>query len=99
MESPTSPAASRLDFYDFIGRMRRPAAADLFHSIRRTFGSSVEDVKADMEISEKIGLLQHFVRPHHLDIPTVLRNEGAWLLKSCKRSIPSDHHEISLRAL
>uniref|UniRef100_A0A0D9W184 VPS9 domain-containing protein n=3 Tax=Leersia perrieri TaxID=77586 RepID=A0A0D9W184_9ORYZ len=146
MESPTSPAASRLDFYDFIGRMRRPAAADLFHSIRsfltsfshgdpnsaaaadedggkvqaffaemetairehplwanatnqeidhaleglekfvmtklfdRTFGSSVEDVKADMEISEKIGLLQHFVRPHHLDIPTVLRNEGAWLL-------------------
>uniref|UniRef100_A0A0E0P3R7 VPS9 domain-containing protein n=1 Tax=Oryza rufipogon TaxID=4529 RepID=A0A0E0P3R7_ORYRU len=156
MESPTSPA-SRLDFYDFIGRMRRPAAADLFHSIRRplprvnsdlrfngsflaslsqggepnaevdggrvqtffaemetairdhplwanatnqeidnaleglekyimtklfdrAFASSAEDVKSDMEISEKIGLLQHFVRPHHLDIPKLLHNEAAWLL-------------------
>ncbi|KAF0912437.1 hypothetical protein E2562_014072 [Oryza meyeriana var. granulata] len=175
MESPTSPA-SRLDFYDFIGRMRRPAAADLFHSIRRsirlslrphlllalapcpewpcgsnsdlrfnycsflvslsqgepnaeedggrvqtffaemetairdhplwaratnqeidhaleglekyimtklfdkTFASSAEDVRTDIEISEKIGLLQHFVRPHHLDIPKILHNEAAWLL-------------------
>uniref|UniRef100_A0A0D3FR84 VPS9 domain-containing protein n=1 Tax=Oryza barthii TaxID=65489 RepID=A0A0D3FR84_9ORYZ len=163
MESPTSPA-SRLDFYDFIGRMRRPAAADLFHSIRRSvaspplpshgdnsdlrfncsflaslsqggepnaevdggrvqtffaemetairdhplwanatnqeidnaleglekyimtklfdraFASSAEDVKSDMEISERIGLLQHFVRPHHLDIPKLLHNEAAWLL-------------------
>ncbi|XP_015690192.2 vacuolar protein sorting-associated protein 9A-like isoform X2 [Oryza brachyantha] len=141
MESPASPA-SRLDFYDFIARMRRPAAAGLFHSIRnflaslsqgepnaeeggarvqaffaemeaairdhplwanasnqeidnaleglekfimtklfdRTFASSAEDVKADMEITEKIGLLQRFVRPHHLDIPKVLHNETAWLL-------------------
>uniref|UniRef100_A0A0D9ZFM5 VPS9 domain-containing protein n=1 Tax=Oryza glumipatula TaxID=40148 RepID=A0A0D9ZFM5_9ORYZ len=142
MESPTSPA-SRLDFYDFIGRMRRPAAADLFHSIRsflaslsqagepnaevdggrvqtffaemetairdhplwanatnqeidnaleglekyimtklfdRAFASSAEDAKSDIEISEKIGLLQHFVRPHHLDIPKLLHNEAAWLL-------------------
>jgi len=33
MESPTS-AASRPDFYDFLDRMRRPAAADLFRSIK-----------------------------------------------------------------
>ncbi|KAF0912432.1 hypothetical protein E2562_014071 [Oryza meyeriana var. granulata] len=49
----------------------------------RTFASSAEDVKTDMEISEKIGLLQRFVRPHHLDIPKVLHNETAWLPKVC----------------
>lgn len=141
MESPTSPA-SRVDFYDFLDRMRRPAAAGLFRSIKsflasltldepnaeedgkkvqtffaamettikehplwansthqeidhaleglekyimtklfdRTFAASVEDPIADMEISDKIGLLQQFVRPHHLDIPKVLRNEASWLL-------------------
>ncbi|KAG8098908.1 hypothetical protein GUJ93_ZPchr0013g37667 [Zizania palustris] len=140
MESPTSPA-SRLDFYGFVDRMRRPAATDLFHSIKsflvslsldepnaeedgsrvqtffaemetaikdhplwadatnqeidhaleglekyimtklfdRTFAPSAEDVKEDMEISEKIGLLQHFVRPHHLDIPKIMHNESSWL--------------------
>ncbi|TVU44077.1 hypothetical protein EJB05_03506 [Eragrostis curvula] len=140
MESPTSPA-SRPDFYDFLDRMRRPAAADLFRSIKsflvsfsfhepnaeedagkvqaflaemegsirdhplwanasdqeidhaleglekyvmtklfdRTFGSSVEDAVADMEISNKIGLLQQFVKPQHLDIPKVLQNEASWL--------------------
>jgi hypothetical protein len=35
MESATS-AASRPDFYDFLDRMRRPAAADLFRSIKRS---------------------------------------------------------------
>lgn len=35
MESPTSPA-SRVDFYDFLDRMRRPAAAGLFRSIKRS---------------------------------------------------------------
>ena len=35
MENPTS-AASRPDFYDFLDRMRRPAAADLFRSIKRS---------------------------------------------------------------
>ncbi|KAL6638247.1 hypothetical protein ACP70R_025819 [Stipagrostis hirtigluma subsp. patula] len=141
METPTS-AAPRPDFYDFLDRMRRPAAADLFRSIKsflvsfsfhepsaeedgrkvqaflaemegairdhplwanatgqeidhaleglekfimtklfdRTFGSSAEDAMADMEISEKIGLLQQFVKPHHLDIPKVLHNEASWLL-------------------
>lgn len=141
MESPTS-AASRVDFYGFLDRMRRPEAAGLFRSIKsflaslsldepsaeadgarvqaffaemeaairghplwadathqeidhaleglekyimtklfdRTFASSPEDAAADAEVSEKIGLLQRFVRPHHLDIPKVLNNEASWLI-------------------
>ena len=39
MESPTSPA-SRVDFYDFLDRMRRPAAAGLFRSIKRSVDHS-----------------------------------------------------------
>jgi len=46
----------------------------------RTFGASSEDAIIDMEISEKISLLQQFVKPHHLDIPKVLHNEASWLL-------------------
>lgn len=46
----------------------------------RTFASSPEDAAADAEVSEKIGLLQRFVRPHHLDIPKVLNNEASWLI-------------------
>ncbi|KQK12196.1 hypothetical protein BRADI_1g02117v3 [Brachypodium distachyon] len=140
-ESPMSPA-SRVDFYGFLDRMRRPAAADLFRSIKsflaslsldepsaeedgarvqafftamettirehplwanathqeidhaleglekyimtklfdRTFVSSAEDAAADAEVSEKIGLLQQFLRPCHLDIPKILHNEASWLL-------------------
>uniref|UniRef100_A0A8I6YNT6 VPS9 domain-containing protein n=2 Tax=Hordeum vulgare subsp. vulgare TaxID=112509 RepID=A0A8I6YNT6_HORVV len=141
MESPTS-AASRVDFYGFLDRMRRPEAAGLFRSIKsflaalsledpsaeadgarvqaffaemeaairghplwadathqeidhaleglekyimtklfdRTFASSPEDAAADAEVSDKIGLLQRFVRPHHLDIPKLLNNEASWLI-------------------
>ncbi|KAL5652933.1 hypothetical protein ACJX0J_038391, partial [Zea mays] len=46
----------------------------------RTFGTSTEDVVSDMDISEKIGLLQQFVKPRHLDIPKVQHNEALWLL-------------------
>lgn len=46
----------------------------------RTFASVPEDAKIDREISEKIGLLQTFLKPEHLDIPAVLRNEASWLL-------------------
>ncbi|KAH9781950.1 VPS9 domain-containing protein [Citrus sinensis] len=46
----------------------------------RTFASTSEDVKIDQEISEKICLLQTFLRPEHLDIPTFLQNEASWLL-------------------
>lgn len=46
----------------------------------RTFASVPEDNKIDREISEKIGLLQTFLKPEHLDIPAVLRNEASWLV-------------------
>ncbi|KAF8025128.1 hypothetical protein BT93_F2084 [Corymbia citriodora subsp. variegata] len=46
----------------------------------RTFACSPEDTKFDREIAEKISLLQTFLRPEHLDIPAVLRNEASWLL-------------------
>ncbi|XP_048335101.1 vacuolar protein sorting-associated protein 9A isoform X2 [Ziziphus jujuba] len=46
----------------------------------RTFASSPGDIKLDLEISEKIQLLQTFLKPEHLDIPSVLRNDASWLL-------------------
>lgn len=48
--------------------------------ISRTLASSPEDVKIDEEISDKICMLQAFLRPEHLDIPTVLQNEASWLV-------------------
>ncbi|XP_041004293.1 vacuolar protein sorting-associated protein 9A-like isoform X2 [Juglans microcarpa x Juglans regia] len=45
----------------------------------RTFASASEDSKIDHEISEKICLLQTFLKPEHLDIPAVLQNEASWL--------------------
>ena len=46
----------------------------------RTFAASPEDVRIDNEISEKICLLQTFLKPEHLDIPALLRNEASWLV-------------------
>ncbi|KAM4075633.1 hypothetical protein ACJW30_12G001800 [Castanea mollissima] len=45
----------------------------------RTFASVPEDAKIDREVSEKICLLQTFLKPEHLDIPAVLHNEASWL--------------------
>jgi hypothetical protein len=47
----------------------------------RTFAASPEDAAADAEVSERIALLQRFVRPEHLDIPKVLHNEASWLVR------------------
>ncbi|KAK4764629.1 hypothetical protein SAY86_025719 [Trapa natans] len=46
----------------------------------RTFACTAEDSKIDREIAEKISLLQTFLKPEHLDIPAILRNEASWLL-------------------
>lgn len=46
----------------------------------RTFASVPEDAKIDREVSEKICLLQTFLKPEHLDIPAVLHNEASWLV-------------------
>ncbi|XP_072964177.1 vacuolar protein sorting-associated protein 9A-like [Typha angustifolia] len=139
MDASATP--QNLDFYGFLERMRRPAAADLVRAVKsfivsftyqatdaendskkiqeflmtmettikghplwahaadeeidcaieglekfvmtklfnRTFASSAEDAKADMDIFEKIRLLQHFVKPDHLDVPVIIQNEASWL--------------------
>ncbi|XP_047320059.1 vacuolar protein sorting-associated protein 9A-like [Impatiens glandulifera] len=46
----------------------------------RTFAVSIEDSKADQDISEKICLLRSFLKPEHLDIPPNFHNESSWLL-------------------
>ncbi|XP_015953107.1 vacuolar protein sorting-associated protein 9A [Arachis duranensis] len=46
----------------------------------RTFSALPEDARIDNDISEKICLLQTFLKPEHLDIPALLRNEASWLL-------------------
>lgn len=46
----------------------------------RTFPSLPEDAKSDQDISEKMTLLQQFLRPEHLDIPPNFQNETSWLL-------------------
>ncbi|KAL5537416.1 hypothetical protein UlMin_043049 [Ulmus minor] len=45
----------------------------------RTFCSIPQDTERDLEISQKIQSLQTFLKPQHLDIPPVLRNEASWL--------------------
>ncbi|OWM65708.1 hypothetical protein CDL15_Pgr015132 [Punica granatum] len=46
----------------------------------RAFACCPDDLRIDQEIAEKISMLQTFLRPEHLDIPTILRNESSWLL-------------------
>lgn len=44
------------------------------------FGSLPEDAKHDQELSEKMTLVQQFIRPEHLDIQPNFQNETSWLL-------------------
>lgn len=44
------------------------------------FGSLPEDAKHDQELSEKMSLVQQFIRPEHLDIQPNFQNETSWLL-------------------
>lgn len=46
----------------------------------RTFCTSLEEAKINHEVSEKIKLLQTFLKPQHLDIQPVLHNESSWLV-------------------
>ncbi|CAL1390362.1 unnamed protein product [Linum trigynum] len=46
----------------------------------RVFASLPDDVKADEQLSEKMSLIQHFVRPENLDIKPPFQNETSWLL-------------------
>lgn len=44
------------------------------------FGSLPEDAKHEQELSEKMSLVQQFIRPEHLDIQPNFQNETSWLL-------------------
>ncbi|XP_014500023.1 vacuolar protein sorting-associated protein 9A [Vigna radiata var. radiata] len=46
----------------------------------RTFSATPEDAKIDYEISEKISLLQTFLKPEHLDIPPIHQIEASLML-------------------
>ncbi|KAL2926102.1 Vacuolar protein sorting-associated protein 9A [Bienertia sinuspersici] len=46
----------------------------------RVFASFPDDVKADEQLSEKISLVQQFIRPENLDIKPTFQNESSWLL-------------------
>ncbi|XP_043705042.1 vacuolar protein sorting-associated protein 9A-like isoform X2 [Telopea speciosissima] len=46
----------------------------------RVFASLPEDVKCDEQLSEKMALIQQFIRPENLDIKPTFQNETSWLL-------------------
>ncbi|KNA12882.1 hypothetical protein SOVF_121220 [Spinacia oleracea] len=46
----------------------------------RVFASFPDDVKTDEQLSEKIALVQQFIRPENLDIMPTFQNESSWLL-------------------
>ncbi|XVF36828.1 hypothetical protein REPUB_Repub19eG0092000 [Reevesia pubescens] len=46
----------------------------------RVFASLPDDVKQDEQLSQKIALVQQFVRPENLDIKSTFQNETSWLL-------------------
>ncbi|KAK9110150.1 hypothetical protein Sjap_018210 [Stephania japonica] len=46
----------------------------------RVFASVPEDVKCDEKLSEKMALIQQFIRPENLDIKPTYQNETSWLL-------------------
>lgn len=46
----------------------------------RVFASVPDDVKHDDQLSEKMALIQQFIRPENLDIKPAFQNETSWLL-------------------
>lgn len=46
----------------------------------RVFATVPEDARSDEELIEKMGLLQHFIRPENLDIKPEFQNESSWLV-------------------
>ncbi|XP_021748360.1 vacuolar protein sorting-associated protein 9A-like isoform X1 [Chenopodium quinoa] len=46
----------------------------------RVFASFPDDVKIDEQLTEKIALVQQFIRPENLDIKPPFQNESSWLL-------------------
>ena len=51
----------------------------------RVFASLPDDVKVDEQLSEKMSLVQQFVRPENLDIKPTFQNETSWLVSQSLR--------------
>eukprot|EP00850_Spirogloea_muscicola_P020901 SM000230S07337 [mRNA] locus=s230:66536:71018:- [translate_table: standard] len=47
---------------------------------QRAFAPTGEDLDTHRQLSERMAVLQHFIKPEHLDIPPNFYNEAAWLL-------------------
>ena len=52
----------------------------------RAFAAFPDDVKIDEQLSEKIALVQQFIRPENLDIKPTFQNESSWLVSVNNRS-------------
>uniref|UniRef100_A0A7N2N5R6 VPS9 domain-containing protein n=1 Tax=Quercus lobata TaxID=97700 RepID=A0A7N2N5R6_QUELO len=48
----------------------------------RVFASHPDDVKLDHQLSEKMALIQQFIRPENLDIKRTFQNETSWLTRT-----------------
>lgn len=46
----------------------------------RTFAPVPDEKKHDDQLSEKMALVQQFIRPENLDISSTFRNENSWLV-------------------
>jgi len=46
----------------------------------RVFASVPDDIEADKQLSEKIPLIQQFIRPEKSDIKLAFQNETSWLV-------------------
>jgi len=51
----------------------------------RVFASVPDDVKLDDQLSEKMALIQQFVRPENLDIKPPFQNESSWLVSPIQK--------------
>ncbi|PON34878.1 VPS9 domain containing protein [Parasponia andersonii] len=77
VEHPLWEAATAQEIDSAMEGLEKYVMTKLFS---RTFSSSPEDTKMDLQVSEKIQLLQAFLKPEHVDIPPFLCNEASWLL-------------------
>ncbi|KAF3773872.1 Vacuolar sorting-associated protein 9A [Nymphaea thermarum] len=76
-DHPLWAGATEEEIDNAVEGLEKYLMAKLFN---RVFALVPEDSKRDMEIMEKIQLLQSFIKPEHLDIPKYFQNEASWLL-------------------
>ena len=73
---PSTVDFSHGDFFQIQG-LEKYVMTKLF---TRVFASLPDDVKHDEQLSEKMALIQQFIRPENLDIKPNFQNETSWLV-------------------